>query len=59
MSDDIFTHHANSERNDFSNCLRDVINDEKLAKDLESILDRNEAARTVITRITFLTKISV
>jgi len=58
MSDDIFAHHANSEKNDFSNWLRDVIKDEKLAKDLQNVLDRNEAARTVVTRITILTKIS-
>jgi len=56
MSDDIFVRHANSEKNDFSNWLRDVINDEKLAKDLQNMLDRTEAARTVATRIIVLTK---
>jgi hypothetical protein len=58
MSDEIFARHANPEKNDFSNWLRDVIKDEKLARDLENVLDRNEAARTVATRITIITKMS-
>ncbi len=56
MSDDIFARHANSEKNDFSNWLRDVINDEKLSKDLQNVLDRNKAASLVATRITILTQ---
>ena len=57
MSDAVFAQHANSEKNDFSNWLRDVINDEKLAKDLQNVLDRNEAARIAVTRVTVLTKL--
>ncbi len=56
MSDDIFARHANSEKNDFSNWLRDVIKDEKLAKDLQNALDRQQAAGIVASRITILTK---
>ncbi len=56
MADETFAHHSNSEKKDFSNWVRDIIGDEKLAKDLESVLDRNQAARIVTSRIDILTK---
>ena len=59
MSDDVFAYHANPEKNDFSNWVRDVIGDEKLAKDLENALDRNQTARIVASRVDILTKASV
>jgi len=56
MADETFAYHSNSEKKDFSNWVRDVIGDEKLAKDLENALDRNQAARIVASRIDILTK---
>ena len=56
MTDETYSHHWNEEKKDFSNWVRDVIGDTELAKNLENVLDRNEAARTVATRITILTK---
>jgi hypothetical protein len=56
MADETFAYHSNSEKKDFSNWVRDIIGDEKLAKDLENALDRNQAARIVTSRIDILTK---
>jgi hypothetical protein len=56
MANEIFAYHSNSEEKDFSNWVRDIIGDEKLAKDLENALDRNQAARIVTSRIDILTK---
>ncbi len=56
ISDETFAYHSNPERKDFSNWVRDVIGDEKLARDLENALDRNQAARIVTSRIDILTK---
>ncbi len=56
ISDETFAYHSNPERKDFSNWVRDIIGDEKLAKDLENALYRNQAARIVATRIDILTK---
>ena len=56
MADETFAYHSNSEKKDFSNWVRDVIGDEKLAKDLENALDRNQAARIVTSRIDILIK---
>jgi len=34
MSEDVFSHHVNSERNDFSNWVKDVFGDKKLSQDI-------------------------
>ncbi len=47
MADETFAYHSNSEKKDFSNWVRDVIGDERLAMDLEMCLDRVQAARIV------------
>jgi len=54
MSDETFAYHLNCDKSDFSNWLRDVIGDEKLARDLENPLTRQEAAERVNDRVTFL-----
>ncbi|MDD4860337.1 MAG: hypothetical protein PHR56_09095 [Dehalococcoidales bacterium] len=54
MPDDTYQYHANDEKNDFSNWVREVIGDEKLALDLRRARSRNEAARLVGGRIAFL-----
>ncbi len=56
MADETFAYHSNSEKKDFSNWVRDVIGDERLAMDLEMCLDRVQAARIVAGRIDVLTK---
>ena len=55
LSDDIFAYHVNSERNDFSKWVKDVINDEKLASDLDAVTNRMQAAECVTARLTDLT----
>ena len=54
MSDEVFTHHLNPEKNDFSNWVRDVIKDEKLASDLAAATSKAQAAGYVATRLTYL-----
>ena len=56
MADETFAYHSNSEKKDFSSWVRDIVGDEKLAKDLENALDRNQAARIVASRVDILTK---
>jgi hypothetical protein len=54
MSDETFAYHVNDEKNDFSNWLKDVIEDEKLAKDMEASITRQQAAKMVNERVTLL-----
>ncbi len=54
MSDDVFAHHVNAEKNDFSNWVRDVIKDEKLASDLALATSKPQAAGYVAARLAFL-----
>ena len=54
MSDEVFAYHANPEKNDFSNWVRDVLKDEKLASDLAIATSKVQAAGHVATRLTYL-----
>ncbi len=54
MTDETFRHHVNEEKNDFSNWIRDVIGDVKLADDVRKSTTRMEAARAVFSRIAWL-----
>ncbi len=54
MTDETFLYHSGTERKDFSNWVRDVIGDDKLARDLSKARSRTEASRAVATRIAFL-----
>jgi hypothetical protein len=54
MSDETFSYHSNDEKHDFSSWLNDVVEDEKLAKDLSSSITRREAAKRVNDRVTLL-----
>jgi len=54
MKKDTFAFHANAQKNDFSNWVRDVIGDQKLARDLDRSSDRTQAARKVAERMAFL-----
>lgn len=54
MGDESFTHHVNTEKNDFSNWVKDVIKDEKLARDLAKSRNQSQASKAVVDRISFL-----
>ena len=56
MTDETFAYHSNAEKKDFSNWVGDVIGDTNLAKELENLTDRNQAANIVSNRIALLTK---
>ena len=53
-SDDIFHYHAGEGRNDFSNWVRDVVGDNKLANDLSKAKSRIQAGKAVAQRVSFL-----
>lgn len=54
MPDETFQYHANEEKNDFSNWVREVIGDERLAQDLLRSASHTEAAGLVGRRIAWL-----
>ena len=54
MSEETFRYHSNETKSDFSNWVRDVIGDEKLARDLKKSVNRLEAAKSVTERIAWL-----
>lgn len=56
MTDEAYVFHANVEKNDFTNWVRDVIKDEKLAKDLQKASDRAQAVKLVASRMSILSK---
>lgn len=56
MSDQTFAYHCNESKKDFSNWVRNIIGDEKLAHDLENVSNREEAARIVAERYGYLIK---
>ena len=56
MTDEFFSYHSNVEKKDFINWVRDVIGDEKLAKDLEQATSRTQAAEQVSSRVDVLNR---
>jgi len=56
MSNEAFQHHVSNERNDFSNWIKDVIGDQKLANDLLSSKSRDSALKKVRNRVNSLRK---
>lgn len=56
MRDDHFVYHVNPEKNDFSNWVRDVIGDQKLAQDLRGCKTRQDAQTIVRERVNFFSK---
>ena len=54
MSDETFSYHSNATKTDFSNWVKDVIGDEKLAMDLQKSASRVRAAKAVFDRIAWL-----
>jgi hypothetical protein len=51
MSNETFSYHSNCEKHDFSNWLKDIVCDERLARDLADPVTRLEAAMIVGSRI--------
>lgn len=51
-----YVYHVNAAKNDFTNWVRDIIQDEELADALFEAQTPEEAAREVTIRITFLTR---
>jgi hypothetical protein len=54
MSEETFGYHSNEVKSDFSNWVRDVIGDEKLARDLLKSVTRAQAMKNVANRIAWL-----
>ena len=54
MSDETFAYHSNEQKQDFSNWVRDVMGDQKLARDLAKSINRLQAAKRVEDRVAFL-----
>lgn len=50
IGDDVYQYHANIEKNDFSNWIKDVLGDEELASSLK-MKDREEAIKILRDRI--------
>jgi hypothetical protein len=56
MTEDSYRHHVTPLRNDFSNWVRDVFGDDKLANDLTRCANRAEAVKALRDRIAWLQK---
>ena len=56
MTHETYVFHANKEKNDFANWARDIIKDERLAKDLQKAPNRAQAAKLVTSRRAALSK---
>lgn len=56
MSDETYNYHANEFKKDFSDWVRDIVGDEKLAKDMETASSRETAIRVVEDRCSLLMK---
>ena len=54
MGDETFHHHSGEGRNDFSNWIRDCIQDTALAKKLVKVTDKNQAREIVQERLDWL-----
>jgi hypothetical protein len=54
MSDETFRYHLAGGRNDFSKWIREVVRDDKLARDLSKAGSRIQASEAVADRISFL-----
>ncbi len=54
MSPEVFSHHVNDTKNDFSNWIRDVLGDVTLANELSAVTTLNEAASMTSQRVAWL-----
>ena len=51
MTEQVYHYHVTSDNNDFSNWIRDVLGDEKLASELNNISTSMEAGKSVMGRL--------
>ena len=51
MSDDTFNYHANAERNDFSNWIKDVVGDKQLASEIGKCKSKDAACKKLKAKI--------
>ena len=51
MESDVYSFHANSEKNDFANWVKDIIKDDKLANSLQKATGQSQAARLTASRL--------
>lgn len=56
IDDSTYRYHANSEKNDFSKWVSEVIGDQKLANDLLSSKNKESAAKKINARLNSLKK---
>ena len=54
VSGHTYNYHVSAEKNDFARWVREVLGDDKLAKDLAKVLEQKEAALLVAERISWL-----
>lgn len=54
MTDEVFAYHSNAEKHDFAEWVRNIIQDQKLARDLDKSHNQNQAAKRVAKRVAFL-----
>jgi len=54
MTEDTFRYHSNETKSDFANWVRDVIGDEKLARDLQKSMSRAQAVKSTADRVSWL-----
>ncbi|MCB9359172.1 hypothetical protein H6503_04535 [Candidatus Woesearchaeota archaeon] len=51
MSDEVFRYHVNEDKNDFYNWIKEVMNDDHLAKEIHAVEDRVEAQLKLLKHI--------
>ncbi|MBI2142582.1 hypothetical protein HYU15_03815 [Candidatus Woesearchaeota archaeon] len=56
ITDEQFTHHVTSDRNDFSKWIAEVIGDMKLSRELSKVRSRTMATRKITERLSALRK---
>ncbi|MEM4245198.1 MAG: hypothetical protein QW404_00990 [Candidatus Nanoarchaeia archaeon] len=57
MNEETFRYHSNKEKSDFSNWLKDIVGDEKLARDLMKNKNKISAYNKVKERVSLLKRI--
>ncbi len=58
MNDDTFRYHANNDKNDFSNWIKDCLGDNTLADALRKTKNRSKAVDVVRARLKYLKRLA-